>query len=175
MAAMVEDGRGRRTRHVGPMPTPTPGVATHCPSPRRLPDSYTFGRRTTGAFAPWKVAVSGLHKAPAFRVVGPFRQRSILLDDTCYVLPFDSSTDAALIAAVLTSPAVQNLLCSLTFTDSKRPITKKLLQRVDLAAVIRATEPEHLLSAASSHEASPSRADLDGLLASLERRRLART
>lgn len=37
--------------------------------------------------------------------------------------------------ALLTDPAALDLVSSLTFWDSKRPINKKLLQRIDLAAI----------------------------------------
>jgi hypothetical protein len=130
-------------------------------------------------FAPWKVAISGLHKTPEFRVVGPVDHIPVVLDDTCYFLPLESRTDALLTAAVLRSPSAQALLRSLTFTDSKRPITKRLLQRVDLTAVIRHTDVDLLLADAAAIDgppgASPSRADLAQLLSRLEDGRLALT
>lgn len=87
-------------------------------------------------FAPWKVAVSGLHSPPRFALLGPTWQRPTLLDDTCYFLPFDNAVTAAITAAALQSDPVMDLLHSLSFRDAKRPVTKKLLQRVDLAAVV---------------------------------------
>ena len=88
-------------------------------------------------FAPWKVAVSGLHKAPRFRLVGPSEGRPVLLDDTSYFLPCESAAEAAVLLGALTSDAASLLLKSLLFADAKRPVTKKLLQRIDLAAILR--------------------------------------
>ncbi|MDE0115336.1 MAG: N-6 DNA methylase [bacterium] len=87
-------------------------------------------------FAPWKVAASGLHKAPRFQLVGPSEDRPVLFDDTSYFLPCESAAEAALILSALTSEAAALLLKSLLFADAKRPVTKKLLQRIDLAAIL---------------------------------------
>jgi S-formylglutathione hydrolase FrmB len=51
-------------------------------------------------FAPWKVAVSGLHRPPDFDVVGPLGGRPVILDDTCYLLPCRSAGEAALLCAL---------------------------------------------------------------------------
>jgi len=83
-------------------------------------------------FAPYKVAVSGLHKEPVFRLVSPLNGEPVVLDDTCYLLPFDDPTEAAVVTAILNSPECIALIESLVFWDSKRPITKKLLARLDL-------------------------------------------
>lgn len=83
-------------------------------------------------FAPYKVAISGLHKRPIFRLVAPINNLPVVLDDTCYLLPFQDATEAAVVAAVLNSSECVALIESLVFWDSKRPITKKLLSRLDL-------------------------------------------
>jgi hypothetical protein len=89
------------------------------------------------SFADFKVAISGLYKQPRFRVVGPRKRKPVFFDDTCYFLASSSVEQAALLAAVLNSDAARSLLRALTFTDSKRPVTKSLLQRVDIAADAR--------------------------------------
>jgi len=83
-------------------------------------------------YAPYKVAVSGLHKTPVFRLVAPIEGRPVVLDDTCYLLPFDDGTEAATVTAVLGSEPCVALIESLVFWDSKRPVTKRLLARLDL-------------------------------------------
>jgi hypothetical protein len=98
---------------------------------------------------PWKVAVSGLHAAANFQLVGPLAQRPVVLDDTCYLLPFAEGRSAAIVAALLLSAPVKDLLSSLLFSDSKRPVTKKLLQRINLAAVADAVALEETASVAS--------------------------
>jgi hypothetical protein len=87
------------------------------------------------AFAPWKVAVSGLHRTPRFALVGPVDDKPVLFDDTCYLLPFEDASEARVVAEVLNSEECQEFLASLTFTDSKRPITVELLQRLNIRAL----------------------------------------
>lgn len=86
-------------------------------------------------FAPWKVAVSGLHKAPGFVVVGPLSGKPVLFDDACYFLPFDDENEARVVAKILNSEVCREFLDSLIFTDSKRPITVELLQRLNIRAI----------------------------------------
>lgn len=101
-------------------------------------------------FSPWKVAVSGLHPTGNFQLLGPVAGRPVVLDDTCYLLAFSAGRDAAIAAALLRSTPVADLLSSLMFSDSKRPVTKKLLQRIDLAAVAGAVP--HALTASAASE-----------------------
>lgn len=87
-------------------------------------------------FSPWKVAVCSLWKEPRFRVLAPSGGQPVLCDDTSYFLPCDNAEQAALVAAILRSNATSNLLRSLVFVDAKRVVTKKLLQRIDLCAIL---------------------------------------
>jgi hypothetical protein len=88
------------------------------------------------SFAPYKVAVSGLHKAPRFRLVEPVDGRPSMLDDTCYFLPCRTLEQATLMTDLLNGPVALGLIRALAFTDAKRPITKALLRRVDLRAIL---------------------------------------
>ncbi len=90
------------------------------------------------SFAPWKVAVSALHKALQFRVVGPQHGRPVMLDDTTYFLSFATQDQADAAAAALASPAVQQFLSGWIFWDAKRPITAEVLNRLDLGTALRA-------------------------------------
>lgn len=101
-------------------------------------------------FAPWKAAVSGLHASACFRLVPPQAGRPVILDDTCYLLPFDDGPSAAITTALLRSRATSDLLQALTFPDSKRPVTKRLLQRIDLRAVALACDGTELVADASA-------------------------
>lgn len=95
------------------------------------------------SFAPFKVIVSGLHKTPVFTVLGPDRGKPVMCDDTCYMLPFHSAAEAARVGAALNHPLAQKFLGSVVFWDAKRPITKGLLKRVDVDALLAAIpEPE---------------------------------
>jgi hypothetical protein len=86
--------------------------------------------------APWKVVVSGLYPTATFRVVGPSPSgQPPLVDDTCYLLPFESETDARTVADHLNGPGPQKLLSALMDGGAKRPITKALLARVEVPCV----------------------------------------
>lgn len=87
------------------------------------------------AFAPYKVAISGLHKTPRFRAIGPINGRPVMLDDTCYFIPCYSPVAAAFLTCLLNDPACLDFIKAIVFLDAKRPITKKLLQRIDLRAL----------------------------------------
>ncbi len=82
-------------------------------------------------FAPWKVAISALHKQIAFTVVGPVDGRPAVLDDACYHLSYESETDARSMAEWLRGDA-SRALRSLIFWDAKRPITTEVLRRLGL-------------------------------------------
>jgi len=99
-------------------------------------------------FARYKVAVPGLYKTPRFRLHGPRDGRPVLCDDTSYFLPFPDAVSAALAAALLAERPAQDLIRALLFRDAKRPVTKKLLQRIDLLAVLRRAERAALLTRA---------------------------
>jgi hypothetical protein len=88
------------------------------------------------SFTDYKVAVSGMYKTIHFRVVGPREGKPVLCDDTCYLVPCSSGEQACILAALLNDPGCLLFLNSLIFLDSKRPITKKVLQRLDLAALL---------------------------------------
>ena len=86
-------------------------------------------------FAPWKVAISALHKRLSFAVVGPHNARPVVLDDTCYHLSFESEAHARQSAHLLNSEPCMELLAAMVFWDAKRPITGDVLRRVDLRQV----------------------------------------
>jgi len=87
------------------------------------------------SFAPWKVAISGLHKTPRFILVEPFQNKPVLFDDTCYFISFQNEEEARVVADILNSEPCLGFISSLLFEDSKRPITVDLLQRLNLQAI----------------------------------------
>ncbi len=134
----------------------TTGIATQAPRTWRYLESHRgrFDARKSSiysgrvpfavfgigdyAFAPWKVAVSGLHRPPRFVMIGPVAGQPVLFDDTCYFLSFAEEAEARAVASVLNSDICQRFLASLTFTDAKRPVTVELLQRLNLGAIAEA-------------------------------------
>jgi hypothetical protein len=94
------------------------------------------------SFAPWKVAISGLHKKLDFVIVPPFSDRPVILDDTCYFFPCCSEEECAALYELMTSKPAIEFLSAMVFWDAKRPITAQLLNLLDLAALARALGKE---------------------------------
>lgn len=84
------------------------------------------------AFAPHKVAVSGLHKEPRFSLLGPIDGRPVMLDDTCAFLAFEAADVAAAARDLLETEPARALLRALLFADAKRPVTVRLLEELHL-------------------------------------------
>ncbi|MBC5582867.1 SAM-dependent methyltransferase [Eggerthella sp. NSJ-70] len=101
---------------------------------RKRPRFSVFGLGDY-TWAKYKVAVSGLHKTVDFRLIGDIGGKPVVVDDTCYLLPFDEPCEAAVVCALLNSEASRALIESLVFWDSKRPISKKLLSRIDVSKI----------------------------------------
>lgn len=89
-------------------------------------------------FAPWKVAISGLYKRSSFVLVGPHEGRPVVLDDTCYFLAFGDERTARRAANALSTGLAREFFDARIFWDAKRPITKAILQTLDLGALERA-------------------------------------
>jgi hypothetical protein len=100
------------------------------------------------SFARYKVAISGMHKSPRFVVLGPIGGKGAMLDDTCYFLPCSTAAEASILAALCNNPITLGLIGSMSFRDAKRPITKRLLQRIDLRTLLKMTDRGSLLAGA---------------------------
>ncbi|NNM88145.1 MAG: class I SAM-dependent methyltransferase [Phycisphaerae bacterium] len=90
------------------------------------------------SFAPWKLAISGLHKSVDFRAVGSLKGKPFVLDDTCYFAPCSNESQARILARLLNSPEAREALGAFIFWDSKRPITAEVLRRLDIVALAQA-------------------------------------
>jgi hypothetical protein len=97
-------------------------------------------------FTQWKVAIAGLYKKLEFRVVGPYRRKPVLFDDTTYFLPCPAREIAEEIVGILHSDPVQQFFRSQIFWDEKRPITSDLLNRLDLASLLKVQSPQQTRS-----------------------------
>lgn len=108
------------------------------------------------SFSPWKVAISGFYKKLSFKVIGPFRGKPVVFDDTCYFLPFGSEAEARYIASLLNSEQANAFYNSLVFWDAKRPITNELLRQLDLLALSQELGSEKVLRGfLSEHNSGP--------------------
>ena len=105
-------------------------------------------------FAPYKIAISGLHKEARFVLLGQHQGRPIVVDDASYTLGFHDGLEAAMCFALLATETTSDLLASLVFWDAKRPISKKLLQRIDLAAIADKNHLSELSNQAAAAAAS---------------------
>src|SRR2546430_11781387 len=69
-----------------------------------------------------------------------------MLDDTWCFVPCDSGMQACVLACLLNEPSCIEFIHSLVFMDSKRPVTKKILQRIDISALLQSVDRTHLTS-----------------------------
>lgn len=88
-------------------------------------------------FAPWKLAICGLYKRLAFQLVGPQADQPVVFDDTCYFLPFKTEAEAREMFEVYTSAEATKFFEVRIFWDSKRPISKAVLQALDPHKIAR--------------------------------------
>ena len=88
------------------------------------------------SFKPFKIAVSGFYKKLNFALVLPFESKTIMVDDTCYSLSFDRLEEAVLIWTLLNTQVVKKFFASITFTETKRPYKKDVLQRLDIKTLL---------------------------------------
>lgn len=83
-------------------------------------------------FAPFKIAISGMHKSIRFTLLKPQLGKPILFDDTCYFIGCNNLEEATLLYELLNSDIGLRFLRSTIFSDSKRPITADVLNRLDI-------------------------------------------
>jgi methylase of polypeptide subunit release factors len=89
------------------------------------------------SFTPWKLAVPAMHKSLAVQLIGPRERRPVVFDDTCYLLPCRDELTARMLHGLLVHPRAQDFLRSMIFWSDKRPITRQLLETIDLAPLAR--------------------------------------
>lgn len=88
------------------------------------------------SFKKYRIAISGLYKQTKFSLVSEINGKLALLDDTTYLLGFDKKDYALYTLKLLNSDIVQKFIEAVYFEDSKRPINKDLLMRIDLVSVL---------------------------------------
>lgn len=106
------------------------------------PDFSIFGIGDY-SFAKYKVAISGLYKSTHFTLVCPEDCKPIMLDDTCYFIGFDQLKIAQIAHYLVNSELVQKFLKSIIFLDSKRPINKDILMRIDFEKAFESSDFEN--------------------------------
>jgi len=87
------------------------------------------------SFSPFKVAVSSLHKEVRFTLIPPYQGKPVFVDDTCYFVGSFDESEACLLHELFMSDVTQRFLRAVVFSDSKRPITAEVLNRIDVKRV----------------------------------------
>ena len=95
------------------------------------------------SFSKYKIGISGFYKEPIFALI--MGDIPIMMDDTCYFMSFDDVKTAIISLALLNSTTCLLFLKSIAFTDSKRPYTKEVLQRIDLEKLSEITSFDEIL------------------------------
>lgn len=88
------------------------------------------------SYSKYKVGVSGFYKQPLFSVLFSSDEKPVMTDDTSYFICFDNYDMAYVAMLLLNSNKVQSFLTSIAFLDSKRPYTKKVLERIDFDKIV---------------------------------------
>lgn len=100
-------------------------------------DADTFAMFGIGnySYMPYKVCISGFNKIPLFALLFSANKKPVMLDDTTYFLGFEDYDVAYTTMIYLNSEKVRKFLQSISFADSKRPYTKKILSRIDFSKI----------------------------------------
>ena len=114
---------------------------------KNAPDFSIFGIGDY-SFSKYKVAISGFYKKPLFCLLNS--EKPMMLDDTCYFIPFYDYDMAYISMLLLNSGFVQDFLKDIVFLDSKRPYTKKILKRIDLKECLNHMSFEDLIISESN-------------------------
>ena len=85
------------------------------------------------SFSRYKVVISGLYKEPMFALVST--DKPTMVDDTCYLLPFEEYDLAYVAMLLLNHPFVIGFLEGISFKDTMRPYSKKILSRIDFSKI----------------------------------------
>ena len=98
------------------------------------------------SYSKYKVGISGFYKEPMFSVLYSDDGKPVMVDDTCYFICFSEYEDAYIAMLYLNSSDVNNFLKNISFCDSKRPFTKKVLERIDFTKIVSEITFEELKS-----------------------------
>ena len=97
------------------------------------------------SFAPYKVAISGLHKEIIFTKLSPVKGKPIFVDDTCYFVGCKHASEADLLQELFNSEVARRFLQAGIFVDNKRSITAESLNRLDIKKVAETMGKEKAL------------------------------
>ena len=95
-------------------------------------------------FKPYKIAISGLYKSLCFKLITPYEDKTVLLDDTCNFISFDSKEKAEFILELLqTETAFQYLNARISW-EAKRPVKTEVLNSIDFEKLAKKENKDNL-------------------------------
>ena len=97
------------------------------------------------SYSSYKVGVSGFYKIPLFSLLYSEDNKPVMTDDTTYFICFDDYNMAYIAMLLLNSEKVQKFLKNIAFLDSKRPYTKKVLERIDFNKIVNSLSFQELI------------------------------
>lgn len=89
------------------------------------------------SFQPYKIAIASMYKEPRFQLIKPYNEKPVLFDDTVYFLSFEDLRTAESYLEALEDPRILDLIEALSFPDSQRIVTSKLLNQLNLEVILR--------------------------------------
>ncbi|MEA2104039.1 MAG: N-6 DNA methylase [Candidatus Cloacimonadota bacterium] len=92
------------------------------------------------SFSNYKIAISGLYKKIHFQLLETYKEKPIMVDDTCYLISCNTKKEAELLLKTLNSQIAKEFFQSFIFWDSKRPITSSILNRLDILKLSKELE-----------------------------------
>lgn len=95
-------------------------------------------------FKPYKVAISGLYKSLSFKLISPYENKTVLLDDTCNFISFDTKEAAEFVLELLKSDSAVHYLNARISWESKRPVKTELLNSIDFEKLAKINNKEQM-------------------------------
>jgi hypothetical protein len=89
---------------------------------------------------PWQeniLFLGNLHKKLNFQLILPYQNQPVIVDDTVYFLSFEDLDTAQKTLQLLNSSLAMEFYSSLIFWDEKRPIKTRILNSLNLSALVR--------------------------------------
>jgi hypothetical protein len=103
-------------------------------------------------FTDWKIAVSGFYKKLRFRLIGPYENKPVVFDDTCYFLGCRTQDEAQTLYELLSSQAAAEFLTAHIWWDSKRPITLEILNMLSIVKLADYYKKEVAFKTSDQHQ-----------------------
>lgn len=89
------------------------------------------------SFTPYKIAIAAMYNFLNFELVSPCNTKPVMVDDTVYFIPVKTKLEALILSQCLNSSIANEFYTSFIFWDNKRPITKRLLEKLDITKLAK--------------------------------------